>query len=353
MTDRSRLRVPGEIVRLLLLILVAVPLVVLLIGPILVWAALRGAQQVGPIIVNPGRQGNVGRLLALVLGLLLWVLVWGGIFLLLAPFGRPAAPPGSESAGGTVQLVVSQTVEFDQTSGAATLTSQPATSSPHTDDDNLSASTENDQTAEAVGPTQVLDPEVESPTAPTQSDPSPVPLVETVTPSSMPPTLTPPAPVLAPSATAVPPAPSPTSTAFPSPMPTGTLSPQLASEAMSSVETANEILRRAVADPSADNLFALEKVWKGNALIKAQEFAKGPTHMVGRPITVSYVYRVPPSVSQGPPGSPPDTLLASSIEIWTYSGPDGNHSEEFRFVYTLEKQDQGWVIMDYAFLGPS
>ena len=79
----------AEIVRLLVLIVVVLPLALLLSGPSLVLAALRGRQRVGPIVLNPGQRGRFGRVWACLLGLLLWLAVWGGVALLLGRTLRP------------------------------------------------------------------------------------------------------------------------------------------------------------------------------------------------------------------------------------------------------------------------
>ena len=64
--------------RLVLLILL-LPLILILIGPLLILAAIRGHQPLGPITLDTARYKPVARTGAFILGLLLWLLVWGGL----------------------------------------------------------------------------------------------------------------------------------------------------------------------------------------------------------------------------------------------------------------------------------
>ncbi|HXV99976.1 MAG TPA: hypothetical protein VEC93_16275, partial [Anaerolineae bacterium] len=67
-----------DLVRLVLLILL-LPIILILIGPLLIWAVLRGRQRIGPVTLNTSRYSAAGRAGALIIGLLLWVLIWGGL----------------------------------------------------------------------------------------------------------------------------------------------------------------------------------------------------------------------------------------------------------------------------------
>ena len=75
-----------EILRLLLLVIVVLPLTLILAGPLLVVAAVRGSQAIGPIVLNPGHSKPSGRVAAFLLGVAIWLAVWGGTGLLLARY---------------------------------------------------------------------------------------------------------------------------------------------------------------------------------------------------------------------------------------------------------------------------
>jgi hypothetical protein len=99
-------------------------------------------------------------------------------------------------------------------------------------------------------------------------------------------------------------------------------------------------------DPSKEKLAALAQYWKEKAQTKAEAFAIGMYHKVGKPVEASYVYLIPPKIS----GELPQNLLfVDAIEIWTYEGSIMTYREQFEFFYTLTRQDSGWVIIDYVF----
>jgi hypothetical protein len=117
-------------------------------------------------------------------------------------------------------------------------------------------------------------------------------------------------------------------------------------EAIAAVEAANDLLRTAVIEPSIGNLAALETLWRGEALAKAQAFAQDLYQRYLRPLDVTFVYLLPPLVRGG---NTSDIAFVTSAEEWTYTGPRASHSERFQFIYTLRREDEGWVISDYAY----
>jgi hypothetical protein len=124
------------------------------------------------------------------------------------------------------------------------------------------------------------------------------------------------------------------------------LAPGEANSVIAAVETANDLLRAAVIEPSIGNLAALEASWRGEALAKAQAFAQDLSQRYVPPLDVSYVYLASPLVLKG---DLPDTARAISREAWTYTGPRSVHGESFEFTYTLQRDGDGWVITDYAY----
>lgn len=63
----------------LALILMGLPFILLISGPLLIWAAFRGKQPIGPITLDVSQQGAWLRSIVLVLGLGLWIAIWGGL----------------------------------------------------------------------------------------------------------------------------------------------------------------------------------------------------------------------------------------------------------------------------------
>jgi len=314
-----------ELFRLLYLLVVMLPLTILLIGPFLVLAALRGKQRMGPIVLNPGRRGVTGRIGALLLGMLFWLVIWSGLAAVLSGVILPTI---SGSAPANHQANVTPTAPPAIPTASPT-TVPSATSQP---------------TATSIPAT----PPQEEPPTPTPS-PAPSP---SHTPSTLPPTVT----LGLPTATPVPPTPSPqptptlaplpNNTLVPSPMPLVTLSAGEASEAIAAVEAANDLLHAAVAEPSIGNLAALEALWQEEALAKAQAFAQDLSQQYLHPLDVTFIYLDSPQVV---PGNSPDTAYVISTETWTYTGPRSVHDESFEFTYTLRREGESWVITNYAY----
>lgn len=67
----------ADLGRLIILILL-LPLILILIGPFLVLAVLRGKQQLGPIVLNAARYDTLGRAGIFMLGISAWALVGAG-----------------------------------------------------------------------------------------------------------------------------------------------------------------------------------------------------------------------------------------------------------------------------------
>ncbi|RME72276.1 MAG: hypothetical protein D6784_13760, partial [Chloroflexi bacterium] len=92
----------AELGRLVILVLL-LPIFLLLLGPFLVLAVIKGRQPFGPVTLDTSDYGPAGRLAALLVGLLLWGLVWGG----LAWLGYNAlTPPTASPAPATVAVPV-------------------------------------------------------------------------------------------------------------------------------------------------------------------------------------------------------------------------------------------------------
>jgi hypothetical protein len=303
-----------ELVRFLYLVMVILPLALLFIGPLLILAAVRGMQRVGPIILNPSQAGTGGRIRALLLGMLLWLVVWGGLAMTVSRVGLP-----------TIGGVPSSALETGLTSTVPLVV-------PTTTPTPLSTAT-----FQAVGAPTPTRPEKSEPSPVASPSPTPSPIPPTPTPTSPTATDQPATPTLTPLATA---------TFTPSPAPVATLSHEQEREAIAAVEAANELLRDAVIQPSIGNLAELEALWRGDALAKAQAFAQDLYRRYLRPLDVTFVYLLPPVVHAG---SSSDTAVVISTEAWTYTGPHASRRESFEFTYRLNRKDEGWVITHYAY----
>ena len=329
-----------ELIRLAFLIVVILPLSLLFIGPLLVLAALRGRQHIGPFVLDPGRWGAAVRVQALLLGLLAWLIVWGGLALLLTWIGLPRV-------SGLVTYLPQ---------GLAAPTSAPAAPTPTA---TPLPEVILEPSAQA-GPSLEASPSAPAPAAsatPIAMQPSPTPEASTPTPTPVPasptPTLAPPTPTALatpiPVATPAPeltPTPLPAATLAPWLRPIGTPSPQEAAELVAAVEAANELLRTAVLDTSIANLALMETLWQGQALARAQAFVQDLDQRYQTLQGVNVSYRLPQVVLGG---AEADTALVISTETWVYQGRLSSYEETFEFTYILARQDEGWVITDYRY----
>lgn len=148
----------------------------------------------------------------------------------------------------------------------------------------------------------------------------------------------------------------PAGSAPPQPLPTSTPAPPVLlpsaaaddseRDSIAAVESANELLRLAIEHPTTDRLAALGEHWQDRALPKAQTFARAMYYRVGKPVTASYVYLIPPTARREPR---PDRVWVDAIEVWTYQGGILIYTEHFHFHYTLTQQEGRWVIVDYTY----
>lgn len=94
-----------ELLRCLTLLLV-IPPGLLLIGPLLLVTAYRGNQRFGPLVFNVRRSGWKGRLTTGLIGITLWVAVWGGLVWWLWPVAKSFDPHyASEGLSSIVTLL--------------------------------------------------------------------------------------------------------------------------------------------------------------------------------------------------------------------------------------------------------
>jgi hypothetical protein len=300
-----------EFARLLYLLIIVLPLTLLLIGPLLILAALRGMQHIGPIVLNPGRRGAAGRFGALLLGVIAWLAIWGGLAFVLAPAGLPGM----------------QSLSLSELLAKGAPTAAPLVPSP---------------TAVLVPSPTVLATPVLVPTA----SPSPQASLPGSSPTPAPPPATATRVLPAVTATRLPATPTPAPTVTTTAGSPPALAPQPAAEAIAAVEEANQLLAEAAMDPSISNLAALEVAWQDRALSKAQAFARQLYQEYPHPLQVTFAYLEPPTAQEGDAS---DTAVVTSIEAWTYTAPRTSHTEAFEFIYTLEQRDQGWVITNYTY----
>lgn len=364
-----------DFLRLLLTVVIVVPLGLVASGPALVLAALRGQQRVGSVVLNPGRRGCLSRFFAMLLGMTLWLGVWGSVAFLLAgaylsvaseelspapagssplvspliapeamsestELGKHDAPTSStlNTVSGGSRLVLSETVRMPDT---ATNMPKPT----------LAPSSTRIPSVVPATPTRTSSPTASA--TPTAAATATLSLTHTPSPSPTPiPTSTPtptatatPAPnLLSPTAPAVAALPDqPTSVNV---MPTLVSVLNQANQAIAAVEKANELLRLAVIQADEAHLRALEQYWMEPALTRARTFAISMHQTLGDPAEASYAYLIPPSASQTAPGQ---TVYVTSIEIWTYSGPRQTRTETNEYLYTLASRNNDWAIIDFVY----
>lgn len=307
----------------LILSILLLPLFLILIGPLLMLAALRGRQPIGPIMLNTSRYGLLGRTGAFLLGLAIWILVWSGLVWVVINGLLPAS---------TVTYVPADT---------------PAVVIPT---DTLSPSTESQEE------TPIL------PSSTFTAVPTPLP---TATPTNTPTTevVISPTPVL----TATPPLnETPTMTPEPTTSPesdqssdagdtqitsTGSLTAPLTltdrQEAIAAVEEGNLLLREAISLANEENVRQLEKMWQGKALDKAQNFVTDLYGRYAKPFDVRFEYIISPTISSE---STLKQAIIVSQESWAYQGRTGVDTEAFEFTYTLSKETGRWIITRYYYL---
>jgi hypothetical protein len=319
-----------DILRLILLILF-LPLIIVLIGPLLIVAVIRGQQQVGPITLDAARYNAAGRAGIFMLGLALWLLVWGGLAYLAVealtplPVSEPLVVENAPAAAPSLTTVPTAT-PTDMPSETSTATSVPsptATATPNPTD-----------TPPAV---------ITNQPAATQPPASSTP-VPTDTATSVPATETP-----SPTVTAVP----PTETAIPL-VPTTATRPVVRRSvsraeqraAIETVEEANRLLQQAIAQASDENLAELEQLWQGQSLPAIREFAAEVNSRYAEPFEVELEYIGPLEVSEN---SIPTQIVVIAKEQWRYGGPSDMEQENFEFIYTVVPQDDAWVVSRYTY----
>ena len=316
----------------LILILLLLPIIIILIGPLLVLAVFRGRQQLGPLTLDSSRYDLAGKAGILMLGLALWLLVWSGLAWLTLT---------ATSSAGMVQLSPSGSTLAGLVSGSTpTATTLPTT------------------------PTLVV------PT-PTTVTPAATPTIVTPPPTEPAPTLRPTETQAAPTATATllvaELATEEAATAVPSPVanttrnipssdagtvaaetstPTPTPAEPDPSAAIETVTEANRLLQNAITLPSEENLASLAEIWQDRAFTKVEKFAIEQHERYGEPFGASFEFISPPQVSEQ---ISPGQLVVTARERWRYGQSDNADEEAFEFIYTLDWEEERWTITRYTY----
>lgn len=333
------MRTISETSRLAILVLL-LPVILIFVGPLLVLAALRGSQGMGPITWDTSRYDTAGRLGILMLGMALWLLVWVGLvwlFLTNPSFQPvlaqilPPTPAPELAAEATSPPAASPTQPPLDTPTPLVINTETSTSTPAQPD------------APTASPTSTLTPLPPTPTPPNTLTPvlagSPtVALIEETEEAT-----------LTPSPTATRPSPTATATATPAvtptPQPTPTFGERQA--ALETVRNGNALLREAISLANEENIANLETVWEGKALTVIEKFALDLNdRYTRRPLTVAFEYVRPPAIETQPETG---QLVVTSQENWSYSGPTTTYREAFEFIYSLERVNGRWMITTYTF----
>lgn len=322
----------------LILAILLFPLFVLFIGPLLVLAAWRGRQPVGPIILNTVRYGLVGRIGALLLGLAIWILVWSGLAWLVIN-GLLSSPAVVNMPPGAPPTTISIDISTPQAEARGEPEELPERETPT-------------PLLPTFTPTHTVT--LPPPSATVTSTRAPTTLAATDTPTATP----------ASSETAAGSAATPTTEVVSgqpagnrlpeteeTPTPTGTPPPATLTfterEAIiAAVEEGNILLRESISLANRENLEKLESVWQGLALDKAQNFAARIYERYAKPLDVQFEYIVTPTVTDQ---SVRNQATVVSHESWTYGTSVNAEREAFEFTYILDKEEGRWVITQYSY----
>ncbi len=283
----------SDLFRLVALILL-LPLIIIILGPLLVLAAIRGQQYFGPITLNSIRYNFAGRIGVFLLGVVVWLLVWGGLAWLAVDAFTPAANPPD---------IAALTPAAPPTATGA----PPATAAPPTEPATATAN---------PTPTPTL--AIKLTAAPKSS---PVPTVITGTPAV---TLT---------AVALP------VTA------TTTVTSTNRQAALAAVGEANILLKQAISQSGQKNLDNLGQLWQADALVAVQKFVAHVTGRFTEPPQVTLEYLNPPAISAESAGQ----VVIVASERWTYGGDAQQKRENFEFTYTVVPTRTTWVISQYSY----
>ena len=331
--------ISGNLGRLILLILL-LPLFIILIGPLLVLAALRGRQPMGPITLDTVRYGLAGRLGGFILGLATWMLIWSGLaWLVLNSFSSTSIIAETRPASSPT---------LAQSNDTATPTSLPPTFTPTTSPTATIPTTP----APVITLTLTAIFDLTPPTTPTIM-PSPtlsITLTLTATPTAtatFAPTptqeITATEIIVIPSVTSGPPIVDLVETVRPTPLPP--LSPEDQQAIFMTLQDGNNLLRTATMMADEANLQNLEQMWRNQALDNATQFATKNYNLYSQPFEVAFEYITPPQISER---SSSDQVIVNSQERWTYSG-NTTREEAFEFIYTLSRKADSWVITNYTY----
>jgi hypothetical protein len=317
----------------LILILLLLPIIIIVIGPLLVLAVFRERQQLGPLTLDSSRYDLAGKAGILMLGLALWLLVWSGLaWLTLA----------ATSSAGVVQLFPSGPTLPGLVSGSApTATALPITPT-------MVVPTPTPVTLAAT-PTIVTPPPAEAaPTVrPTETQAA---STATATATRLVSDLATEEAAAAASRVADTTRNIPSSEAGTGVAETSTPSPTPVepdpSTAIETVAEANLLLQNAITLPSEENLASLAEIWQDRALTKVEEFAIEQHERYGEPFGASFEFISSPQISEQ---ISPDQLVVTARERWRYGQSANADEEAFEFIYTLDWEKERWIITRYTY----
>lgn len=317
----------GDLGRLLLWLLL-LPLLLLLLGPLLVLAAVRGSLRLGVINLNPSRQAPQGRWWALGVGVLLWGLTWGGLGWAAQRFVD--SPP----AEATLTAAVTNTPPAGEAGATASPTASPSPQPPSPTATAVSSPTPTSGPTPAV-PSPTVTP-ISTATRAATATSTPLPRATATATATTTPTPTP-----------SPAAPSPT----PGPSPTPTLAlttvdEVTAAQVVRSLNQANDLLVEAARMPNPPSIIALADSWQGSALGQVRSFVNSIAFRYERPLTVTYSLVTEPELGITADG---DTVVVTVEEVWVFDSPNRNRTSRAAYTYTMVLAGERWRIVEYAY----
>jgi hypothetical protein len=322
----------------LLLILLLIPVFLLLLGPLLVLAALRGRQWAGPVTLDSTHYGVAGRVGMFLLGAAIWMLAWSGLVWFTISFVSVADPMMLPTFTPAIAETPTTILAPTDTATPLPVANTPTLITTATSQPQLEATATSSNTAELqITPTRtstLVDTPLPatntsaatSTATPTATSEPDIPATETPTPT--------PAPTFTPVTTVTVAASSPSR-----PLPEAGDIPGIVTEA-------NNRLREAIIRASDENLAALEELWQAPAFTAIQAFAVETSERYGQPGAVEFEYVSPPQINES---DRPDRVVAVARERWRYGRFPNQKEEVFEFSYTLVPLGDSWIIESYTY----
>ena len=327
-----------DLIRLIIIVLF-LPLIVIFIGPLLILAAVRGQQWMGPITLNSARYGAAGRAGMFLLGAVIWAMVWSG----LGWLGLKAVTPTPIQVVLPTATTTVETIANVEAADSSTPTLSATTATPTTMIEPPESPTNAPTLIATKALSRAMATAISTRTATATKIFNEALSTNTPTPELLSAEIT---------ATTVTAAATGTSgvsaggTAIPTPDARATVSVADRRAAIFAVNDANDLLREAIIQASEKNIEEMGEVWQGDAFTAIENFATKINQRYGQTLLVDYQYVMQPEIGEA---STPGQIIIVTREQWRYGEPGDQKQELFEFNYTLTPNDDRWVITRYSY----